>query len=371
MATCYFPTAVVPRRGTFEMFKLTARRDAGQDSIEWGFFDLLPFLFPRVNTASKNFRIAKLIDSFGGWKGMLRALGEDPDAHIYPSLKSMNASGRSDDIGDKHREHFSITTYGLVSLGMWVSAHRNHSNCKEDGRSALLALLRLLTPGLGIDDVDWDTTLESLQNECRDDVVENRCQHVREVRTFSRNGSPEEALVDLLIKIASFAYRCPACTYFLSGCLASIADMVHTNWDSLDFPTDVVRMAPVHSGASKNRTISRDLKQAIVARSRKRKASSALVGAGVFGDDVYLGRCDAEQVPPYMAAGMRVWPSDPNLVLCVAQDAGSFGYPTEDTMLYVLTDSEMASIGAPIVFALISKRLGRRDGKQETFSAWG
>ena len=211
-----------------------------------------------------------------------------------------------------------------------------------------MAICRACAPGIGIGDLEWERRLGELQEECDESMRDGKCAHIRLIHKAHSKANDENALFIMLANVASYAFSCGACLEFLGESLIALTNYIQHLWDDQKYPDDPIRDATVHRGANRARIYEHDLKRLLLQRSSKRKATTNVIGQSAMGNGVSFKRCDHDQVGPFLSCTRRVFQHRENLVLTLAYDAGAFGFPKEDTMLYAWTDGIIRGWAAPM-----------------------
>ena len=142
---------------------------------------------------------------------------------------------------------------------------------------------------------------------------------------------------------------------FTRDLLVALAKAIDDEWDSRGFSTDAIKDAPKSLTGKRSQAYDRGLTEAVVMRAAKKRCSANQVAKILFADTHYMKNASVNRLAPYMAACWRIWQDSEDLIITCASDAGDFGHPREETMLYAFSDGRFAAWGAPMV-------LGERSG---------
>ena len=120
------------------------------ERLQWQVIALLPVLASKVNLKHPEFRVKKTIFSFKGWFRYLDAASIPHENHLFPPIKSMNASHKTESVEACNRQSWSISTFGLLSLCIWGLVHGTEGKGrKTDCDRTARALLNACVPGIG------------------------------------------------------------------------------------------------------------------------------------------------------------------------------------------------------------------------------
>ena len=157
------------------------------------------------------------------------------------------AFGAAGNIDECNRDKASISTFGVLSLALWSSVHRNVKS-RAASESCFKSFLGACLPGLTLDDMPWETWLQQFSPTCVDHVVDNRCCHMVELHEICNVADKPQALLKMVKHMMFYSFKCQACAKVLNEVLGAIAQGIFDEWDERSFSRDVLRDAPVLSG---------------------------------------------------------------------------------------------------------------------------
>ena len=217
-------------------------------------------------------------------------------------------------------------------------------------RSPHFCFFAPLEPHLGPPSEDL---LETYADECPDVGEEDACPHVQDFANTEsvRGRNAIERVCDSLIRLFAAAGHCPVLLR-TGAALAKIIDSAMlTHWHSMIFKNDPIRDGPL---PIKRHRRDDDLREALIARAPKKRSTTEHIGHVSLG--VETKGLSTSRLPAYMISCWRCFQDQPGIVLSVALDAGDFGLPQEETMLYALWDGSRSAWGPPQAPALTCLR---------------
>ena len=155
-------------------------RIAEKSTVIFQVLDLCPALAPNTNVNVKNFRIAKFMRGYAGWRGWLHLVKEDIGKHFNPSLRQMVSKNLIANVEEAHRDRATISTFGILSVSLWASVWRQQHN-REAAKRTFSSFLDAFLPSLTLDDIPWEEIVEGAVQMCTDSEVGGKCVHMRQV----------------------------------------------------------------------------------------------------------------------------------------------------------------------------------------------
>ena len=324
---------------TFKCWQLSS------GEVVWDALTVLTHLLPQVHAHTRNFRVNKTMDKRHRFKELCARMGVQEEAHFHRGLQSLHRRAKAEEATEADRERPTISTWGFILLCLAEAVGMGCGTAQRRAASALLsALLAAVLPGLGIADVPLEEVLPAASS-CGD-AGAGDCDHVAEARCIFGDARPGADFAADLLRVLDGGHHCSAVLRLLRDVIQSITEAVENEWSGRGFHTDAIRYAEVPEGSKRNRAIDHDLKDAFVQRAKKKRFSAQVVASTARG--LELTRLNTERLPAYIHCASAHWAANADLSLSVAADAGNFGHPLEETVMYAFSDGEKGSWGAPM-----------------------
>ena len=278
-------------------------------------------------------------------------MDHDYDIEVMASLKAVGAAGHHGLGTRPHtKERFSITSFGLLCLCLWAWRHRMVEANQEAGRYVLDGLLHTVLPGLAYSDLHMAEMHQDYQGRCDHG---HGCNHLQTTLDKVSKAEEQDKLITWLGWSTSLAPVCKTLKAMLEESLSALANAIAEEWPKRNFPSDPVRDGLVLHAAKKRRLVDQDLKKQLIQRSVGHKISPATGAAFAMGEEAPGGmqRWQAQTCAQYLSAMWKAFiPQEPEaLVLSIAYDASRMGSPQEETVIYAVTDGDVAGWLPPMV----------------------